>query len=220
MPTTDAAKAFDKAVKTRLGELDLAGLQTEVSKTTLTLNYPDGSIGKLGCTRIVGGKGPGEFVAYSVVSLNAGPLLAILRELGLDASGAFFGDTLFSATSTSLINKDYPVKKTADPAAVAQKVVADMKDKLFPVLQSFVTEPAAAVKFIFQEKGEYVRNPFALSTVLLGVAGRLGEADDLIKNAEKARFHDLPKTAQERAKVLGSVRAWFEKHPGAVLKKK
>lgn len=193
---SDVKKKMGQALKIKLSQLSLPGeLKKKVnSKMFLEANLSSGCNAIIACAEAKGGRAPGNYGLYLLLSLNDGPIYKIMHEVNLDISKSFSGNVIFSGTSHNLSPKQshYEITPNIDFDEVASEICKDIQNYYFPIISAFDTQYLDAVNFIKNGGFGFVRNPFTMCVILLGLSHSLEKLDEIISIArDRKEFYDF-----------------------------
>lgn len=229
-PLADLKKRTGEALKRRLLALSIADLAPPRASTRMRLEgrYATGLAAgcelTLACASVVGGRRPGSFGLYWLLSLAGGPILEAMTATGLHTAPSFAGDAFFAVTSHNLATPSHhEVGPDTDVDAVALDICDELQRLALPIAAAFTSAPEAGFDYILAGRPGRLRNPFTLAAILLHLADRTDRLPELLAAApRRPPFHDLPdagaasaaSAASEATRtILEPLARWFAQRP-------
>lgn len=213
----ETKKKMGNLLKTYLSKLILPGeISKKVStKMRLEANLELGCKAIIACAEVKGGRPPGNYGLYWLLSLSNGPIYEVMQATNSDQSQSFSGNIIFRGTSHNLKSgaSHYEITSETDLEATVSIICSDIKKICFPIVQSFNLDFLDAIEFVKNNGTGYVRNPFTACIILLGLSKSLNRIDEIISIAkDNPSFYDFHASPNYKAHIIDPIVQWFEQH--------
>lgn len=197
-----------QAIEFKLGKL-------RTTKDQATISFPDNAHVLIHVATIKGGFAKGEFGSYMDLCIYDGPIYRIMKETRLDGGSTFPGDMIVRGTSHSLVPGESGVhafRASVDVEAVVTRMINDVLRFFVPIVEQFTGKYEEAVDFILSHDGAYVRKPFCMCVILLGLADAFDRLGKVIAHAEKSEgFWDFHRSKNYES-IVQRIQKWFKKN--------
>ena len=217
MELKDRKKDLGMKFKQEMRRLDFTSAKKiKILKSGVELSFDDGTNADMAYATVKRNYPKGEFGLYSLVSISNGPVYQIMCQTHLDKGSSFSGEGILAGTSHNLIDEGhYPVTSDVKIEDVARRVVCDMEKVYVPIITAFTVGYKSAIDFLIHHQGRFVRNPFCMGVILMGLAGSFERLDELVKLAEKhSSYYDFHAAENYRVQIIDPILSWFKKDNG------
>jgi len=216
----ETKKAIGNAMKKRLDTLPILHLASKKVSTKMRFEgvHESGTEIMFGCADVVGGRPPGHYGLYWLLSLSRGPIYQAMVDTGLDACKSYFGDVFFAVTSHNFIKPSHhEIGPDTDPDLLAASVCDQIERIGLPLATAFTVDYNAGIDLVLADHPGRARNPFTTAVILSHLAKRTDRIDELVAVApSKPFFYDFAACADPAKLIIAPIAEWMRtKGPSA-----